>query len=187
MTQDPDQESRSEAVRSARQGTARAALGGALIGALTGLTGSVLVFVQAGRNQEAVEKARRSDVRRVAYAGVGTSFLSFKTEILGVRNFITNPNMTVDERENQYNLKYIPAYAKLQQADLTARLVASSSGKQALAKARPHREKLKDMISAAYTDEHLDGKKFTKEFDAALLKYEELVYRIMDEVDEEVL
>lgn len=173
-------------MRSARQGTALAALGGTLIGALTGLTGSVLVLVEARNSQKAIEEARQSDVRREAYAEVGTSFLSFKTEILGVRNFIVQ-GTTATERQHQYNVKYIPSYAQLQQADMTARLVATESGKKALAKAIPYREKLKDMIAVAYRSEQLDGNKFTKEFDTALMRYEQMIQTIMDQVDEEVL
>ncbi|MGW6973745.1 hypothetical protein [Streptomyces sp. NPDC054952] len=186
MTQEADRQNRRRDLRSARQGTAFAALGGTLIGALTGLTGSVLVFVQAENSQQAIEKTRQSDVRREAYGEVGRSFLSFKTEILGVRNFIVH-DMPLKEREHQFNIKYIPAYAKLQQADMTARLVATEANKKAFRGAIPHREKLKDMIYAAYRSEQLDWDKFPQEFDAALAKYEQVIQAIMDQVDEEVL
>ncbi|MFJ6142566.1 hypothetical protein ACIQH7_03130 [Streptomyces anulatus] len=189
MQQEPEQGDRSSrgTGQSVRQGTALAALGGALIGALTGLAGSLLVYVQAEENQKTASNGRRADIRRAAYVGLGTSFQSFKTEITGVRNFITNPSVTKEQREHQYNKMYVPAYDRLMQADVTVRLVGTAVGKDVLAKSVPQRETLKDMIAAAFTDAELDAAKFAKEFDDALLDYEQAINAVIDKVDAEVL
>jgi hypothetical protein len=71
-----------------------------LIGAVVGLVGSVLVFIQAERVQDATENARQSDVRRNAYAEVGTSSQSFKTEISSVVNLLGE--VEVQEQHNDY-------------------------------------------------------------------------------------
>ncbi|MBT2481972.1 hypothetical protein [Streptomyces sp. ISL-94] len=182
-----EQEHASGTVRSARRGTTLAALGGALIGALTGLAGSVLLYVQADKTQRTTSQARQADVRRAAYAGLGTNFQTFKSEIQGVRNYVTAPVSTQEEREHQYNDRYIPAYAKLTQAEVTVRLVGTDSGKQAMARSVTLRENLRDMVAAAFTATTLDNLKFTKEFNVALMKYEQAINAILDKATEEVL
>ncbi|OKJ09632.1 hypothetical protein AMK20_19135 [Streptomyces sp. TSRI0261] len=189
MQQEREQGDRSSrgAGQSVRQGTALAALGGALIGALTGLAGSLLVYVQAEETQKTASNGRQADIRRAAYVGLGTSFQSFKTEITGVRNFIINPTVTKEQREDQYNKMYVPAYDRLMQADVTVRLVGTAVGKDVLAQSVPQREKVKDMIAAAFTAAELDTVKFAKEFDDALLEYEQAINAVIDKVDAEVL
>ncbi|MFI5739843.1 hypothetical protein ACIA9I_15885 [Streptomyces anulatus] len=189
MQQEPEEADRSSrgAGQSVRRGNALAALGGALIGALTGLAGSALVYVQAEETQKTASHGRQADIRRAAYVGLGTSFQSFKTEIIGVRNFITNPAATKEQREHQYNKMYVPAYDRLMQADVTVRLVGTAVGKGALAQSVPQREKLKNMIVTAFTATELDAVKFAKEFDDALLEYEQAIDAVIDKVDAEVL
>ncbi|NEE07041.1 hypothetical protein G3M58_11370 [Streptomyces sp. SID7499] len=95
--------------------------------------------------------------------------------------------MTKEQREHQYNKMYVPAYDRLMQADVTVRLVGTAVGKDVLAKSVPQRETLKDMIAAAFTDAELDAAKFAKEFDDALLDYEQAINAVIDKVDAEVL
>lgn len=182
-----EQEHESGTVRSARRGTTLAALGGALIGALTGLAGSMLVYVQADRTLKVTSEARQADVRRAAYAGLGSNFQTFKSEIIGVRNYVVSSASTPEEREHQYNDRYIPAYAKLTQGEVTVRLVGTDSGKQAMAQSVPLREDLKDMVAVAFTATTLDRLEFAKKFEDALMKYEQAINAILDKVTEEVL
>ncbi|MGX1502715.1 UNVERIFIED_CONTAM: uncharacterized protein HemX [Streptomyces graminofaciens] len=164
--------------RSSRQNTAFAALSGALIGAVVGLVGSVLVFIQAERVQDATENARQSDVRRNAYAEVGTSSQSFKTEINSVVNLLGE--VEVQEQHNDY---YVPAINKLMQAETTARLVGTTETRKMLAQTVPHREKLMEMVAEAYQGGNLDPNKYLAELE----KYEKSFEAFLDRADDEVI
>lgn len=58
---------------------------------------------------------------------------------------------------------------------------------QVLAQSVAQREKLKDMMATAFTATELDAVKFAKEFDDALLEYEQAIDAVIDKVDAEVL
>ncbi|MFG2611893.1 hypothetical protein [Streptomyces anulatus] len=65
----------------------------------------------------------------------------------------------------------------------TAKVTPSS----VLAQSVAQREKLKDMMATAFTATELDAVKFAKEFDDALLEYEQAIDAVIDKVDAEVL
>ncbi|WP_274562445.1 hypothetical protein [Streptomyces spiramyceticus] len=167
---------------SARQSPAFAALGGALIGAAVGLVGSVLVFIQAERAQDATEHARQSDVRRNAYAEVGTSSQSFRTEIGSVVNFIGEA--TDEETQERHNTHYVPALTKLVQAEQTSRLVGTTETRKMLARTVPPRERLSEMVAFSMQGvEPLDVDKF----DHWMKKYEKAFEAFLDRADDEVI
>lgn len=149
-----------------------------MIGAVVGLVGSVLVFIQAERVQDATENARQSDVRRNAYAEVGTSSQSFKTEISSVVNLLGEV-----EVQEQHNDHYVPAINKLMQAETTARLVGTTETRKMLAQTVPHREKLMEMVAEAYQGEVLDLDKYLAEME----KYEKSFEAFLNRADDEVI
>ncbi|WP_158827781.1 hypothetical protein [Streptomyces sp. NRRL S-118] len=163
------------------QNPAVSALMGALIGAMAGLAGSVLVYVQAERVQDATANARRSDIRRSAYVEVGTSSQSFRTEMNGVVNFIGEASTA--QVEEVHNTRYIPAANKLVQAETTARLVGTAESRRMLARTVPHRESLAEMVALAFQGETLDVDKYSE----VMKKYEDAFAAFMNEADEEVI
>ncbi|WP_420076705.1 hypothetical protein ACOAKG_22840 [Streptomyces sp. JL3001] len=159
-----------------------AALAGSLIGALTGLAGSFLVYKQSEDTREAAADQRISNIRRSAYTDIVNGFENFKTEANGARNFWVAPEATQEEAESQYNDKYVPAYKALVQAQALTRLVGTESARASIKKMTP----LQEEVGGYFVLE--DGDYFDVEnYDSAMKKFTEIVDAFVEKVDEEVV
>ncbi|APU40037.1 MULTISPECIES: hypothetical protein [unclassified Streptomyces] len=119
--------------RPGRGSATTAALAGALIGALAGLTGSTLAYFEAKDTRREEAHARRSDIRRAAYvelAGAVNTYVQQSTQLLSVS---LDPVKTPQERRRQFENGYAPANTDLARAVTTARLVAPPDGRRDLA------------------------------------------------------
>ncbi|MGW7104166.1 hypothetical protein [Streptomyces sp. NPDC054838] len=166
-----------------REGSVLAALVGAVIGALTGLVGSMLVYVQADRIQETAADDRRADIRRAAYVQLGTASTSFVTEMVSMSALIYEER-TVEALERRLNDRINPATTRLVQAEMTARLVGTEESRALLMKTVQRREKLVIIILDASVG---DREKFDSQFTNEEMKYLKAMNTFLDKVDEEVL
>ncbi|KJY18623.1 MULTISPECIES: hypothetical protein [unclassified Streptomyces] len=133
MTQKKDKADDGANGRRRQPSTTTAALAGALIGALAGLTGSTLAYFEAKDTRREEAQARRSDIRRAAYvelAGAANKYVQQATQLLTVS---LDPAKTPQERRRQFESGYAPANTDLARAVTTARLVAPPEGRKDLA------------------------------------------------------
>ncbi|MDN0200575.1 hypothetical protein [Streptomyces sp. S.PNR 29] len=181
MTDDAEADGNHEA-RSQREANPRwvawAALGGSLIGALTGLTGSLLVYKQSEDNQEATANQRTSDIRRTAYTDLVSSFQTFKTEASGYRNLVFQ-EASVEDQNSQFNDKYVPASNKLQQAASLVLLVGTESARTSVKKMNV----LHDRVGGIFVEDVLDLDKF----DTTIAEFTKVVDAFVNKVDVEVI
>ncbi|MFF3020729.1 hypothetical protein [Streptomyces sp. NPDC057939] len=119
--------------------TVIAALGGALIGSLTALTGSFLVHGEAkASRQNAVaerqgaDQERRADIRRQAYVDLASMTNKFIIEANNLSIISLNPNQTDEARTKLFDDDYTPAFTDLQRAIETVRLVTTEDGRRDL-------------------------------------------------------
>ncbi|RST11924.1 hypothetical protein [Streptomyces sp. WAC05950] len=133
MTQKKDKADDGANGRRRQPSTTTAALAGALIGALAGLTGSTLAYFEAKDTRREEAQARRSDIRRAAYvelAATANKYVQQATQLLTVS---LDPAKTPQERRRQFENGYAPANTDLARAVTTARLVAPPEGRKDLA------------------------------------------------------
>ncbi|MFE6910732.1 hypothetical protein [Streptomyces erythrochromogenes] len=133
MTQKKDKADDGSNGRRRQPSTTTAALAGALIGALAGLTGSTLAYFEAKDTRREEAQDRRSDIRRAAYvdlAGAANTYVQQATQLLTVS---LDPAKSEQERRRQFENGYAPANTDLARAVTTARLVAPPEGRKDLA------------------------------------------------------
>ncbi|MEU6299739.1 hypothetical protein [Streptomyces erythrochromogenes] len=133
MTQKKDKSDDGSNGRRRQPSTTTAALAGALIGALAGLTGSTLAYFEAKDTRREEAQDRRSDIRRAAYvdlAGAANTYVQQATQLLTVS---LDPAKSEQERRRQFENGYAPANTDLARAVTTARLVAPPEGRKDLA------------------------------------------------------
>lgn len=174
-----------------------AGLGGALIGALSGLAGSLLVYNQSEENQRIDAKQRQSDARRQGYVVLAAEFQAFKTEINSVRNFYSSyeyaaalpGNSEEDLRKRRegvvkrYNDKFVPAQMELMKAEVLVRMIGTERARGAVTKMVASRNKLLSPLSKAI-DEWSDFNE--AKFDASLKEYEIIVDGFIDKAEGDV-
>ncbi|MFB6936667.1 hypothetical protein [Streptomyces chartreusis] len=153
---------------------ALAALGGSLIGALTGLTGSLLVYNQAEDARRQSELRRTSDIRRSAYNGLVVSSRAYRTEALSTVNLIG-----LEEYDKQHNDKYVPADTKLEQAESLARLVGTESARTLIRKMTKLREQVNRLIAQDYID--------VEKCYATMSEHAKVVDKFVEKIDTEVI
>ncbi|MEU9029444.1 hypothetical protein AB0D46_18360 [Streptomyces sp. NPDC048383] len=177
-----------ERSRARKWSTAGAALTGTLIGAVAGLTGSVLGYYEAGRAREVEVEARRADIRRQAYVEFGTEAQDLATEMSSVRNFVLQyPNdISLKELTQQHNDKYIPALQRIRQAEVTVRLVGTAEARKWLARSVAPREAAVQEVANGYLGIK-SGEKWGDEMLKAVEEFKRNVEAFMDHVDAEVL
>ncbi|MFD3677426.1 hypothetical protein [Streptomyces sp. NPDC058613] len=133
MTQNQDTAGDGAGARARQQrGTTYAALAGALIGALAGLTGSTLAYFEAKDTHREEAGARRADIRRSAYVELAAStnkYVQQATQLLTAR---LDPARTEEQRRRQFEDKYAPANTDLARAVTTVRLVTTPEGRRDL-------------------------------------------------------
>ncbi|MFG3350328.1 hypothetical protein ACGF1Z_35440 [Streptomyces sp. NPDC048018] len=116
--------------RPAHRSAALTALGGALIGALSGLLGSGLGYVQGEKTQVATSNARRADIRRAAYVEHAASCHSFEASLLRLVP-LANEGADKGERRREVEERFIPAIDRLKERFVPAGLFAYSGDEAA--------------------------------------------------------
>ncbi|MFF0159821.1 hypothetical protein ACFYRY_20130 [Streptomyces sp. NPDC005263] len=175
MTDDDEAASRSDVNP---RWVAWAALGGSLIGALTGLAGSLLVYKQAEDNREATAHQRTSDVRRAAYGELVNSFQRYKTETNGYRNLL-NEDAEAQELLSHYNGKVVPAFSKMQQAESLGRLVGTGSARASIKQMSALDDKVGEIFAAETVD--------LNRFDVTMAEFTKVVDAFVYRVDQEII
>ncbi|MFF3862112.1 hypothetical protein [Streptomyces sp. NPDC002209] len=176
--------------RQTQRATILAALGGALIGALAGLGGSVLVYTEAkhARQDEAEARQteadeRRADIRRGAYVDLSTSTTRFIIQASDLLIMSLDPSKTDKDRTRLFDEKYAPANADLARAVTTVRLVTTEAGKRDLDEIGIHyihAGKLVNDTYAATSLEGIDAKKTHEEFLEAVRQHLAALRKFMD-------
>ncbi|MFE2247248.1 hypothetical protein [Streptomyces lavendulae] len=126
--------------RRTQRATILAALGGAFIGALFGLAGSILVYQGAENTRrdavearQAEDAERRADIRRKAYAGLAGSSTKYVDQASTLLLFSINTDNNAVDRTRQMREQYIPASIDLTVSYAAVRLVATDEGRRRLA------------------------------------------------------
>ncbi|KPI02692.1 hypothetical protein OV450_4615 [Actinobacteria bacterium OV450] len=132
MAQKRDKASDGAGGRPKQRGATSAALAGALIGALAGLTGSTLAFFEAKDTHSREAAARRADIRRAAYVELSASTNRFVQQATQLLKTSLDPARTANDRQRVFEDAYAPANTELAQALTTVRLVATHEGRRDL-------------------------------------------------------
>ncbi|MFE7186269.1 hypothetical protein [Streptomyces erythrochromogenes] len=169
--------------------TTTAALAGALIGALAGLTGSTLAYFEAKDTRREEAQARRSDIRRAAYvelAGAANKYVQQSTQLLSVS---LDPAKTPQERQRQFEGGYVPANTDLARAVTTARLVAPPEGRKDLAAIDARSARVGELATDWYAKgpEGVDVTKADAEFAEAVKAQLAALQSFMDRAADESL
>ncbi|MGW2275474.1 hypothetical protein [Streptomyces yangpuensis] len=170
MTQKKDEAGEGASGRPRQRSATTAALAGALIGALAGLTGSTLAYFEAKDTRREEAHARRSDIRRAAYvdlAAAANKYVQQATQLLTVS---LDPAKTPQERRRQFENGYAPANTDLARAVTTARLVAPPDGRRDLAAIDTRSARVGELATGWYAKgpEGVDVGKADAEFAAAV-------------------
>lgn len=144
-----------------QRSTTYAALAGALIGALAGLTGSALAYFEAKDTHREEAGARRADIRRAAYvelAATTNTYVQQATQLLTTR---LDPARTAEQRRRQFEDKYAPANTDLARAVTTVRLVTTPEGRRDLAEIGARSARVGELATERYAEgpEGVDAKK----------------------------
>ncbi|WP_158708553.1 hypothetical protein [Streptomyces sp. NRRL S-244] len=186
--------------RQTQRATILAALGGALIGALSGLAGSVLVYNEAEKTRQdgvearqAEDAERRADIRRGAYVDLAASSNKFVDQATALLAASFLPQNSAEDMHRQESEKYMPAHTALVQSLATVRLVTTDEGRRGLVELgttfRLINEKAtnwnaKDRAEG-FTEEHLN--KLSAEFLSAEDKHLAALRKFLDRAAHEVL
>ncbi|MGW6841163.1 hypothetical protein [Streptomyces sp. NPDC054958] len=175
--------------RTIREGSAFAALGGTLIGAVAGLGGSVLGFFGAVGSQNAQAEAKRAEIRRAAYVALGESSQAFVAKLSEEGTLMLTKRATGENLKRHYDEKFQPAQVKVVQSELTARLVATEEARALLERVIPHRQHLSTLMATTYVDgsEGTDHEKFADELTKTRDSYQKAMEEFLDTVDNEML
>lgn len=189
MTQKKDKAGNVSAERPRQRGTTFAALAGALIGALVGLTGSTLAYFEAKDTHREETGARRADIRRAAYvelAGSTNKFVQQATQLLSVS---LDPAKTPEERRRQFEDKYAPANTDLARALTTVRLVTTPEGRRDLEEISARSTRVGELATAEYVGgpEGVDLKKTGAAFAQAVHQQLAALQTFMDRAADEAL
>ncbi|KOU91498.1 hypothetical protein [Streptomyces sp. XY533] len=189
MTQKKDKADDGANGRRRQPSTTTAALAGALIGALAGLTGSTLAYFEAKDTRREEAQARRSDIRRAAYvelAGAANKYVQQATQLLTVS---LDPAKTPQERRRQFENGYAPANTDLARAVTTARLVAPPEGRKDLAAIDTRSARVGELATGWYGKgpEGVDTAKADAEFTEAVNAQLAALQSFMDRAADESL
>ncbi|MFG2752673.1 hypothetical protein [Streptomyces xanthophaeus] len=132
MTQKKDRADEGARARAKPHGSAYAALVGAGIGALAGLTGSTLAYFEAKDSHHAEAAARRADVRRAAYVELAASTNKYVQQAAQLLSVSLDPGKTAQERRRQFEDRFAPANTDLARSVTTVRLVTTPEGRHDL-------------------------------------------------------
>jgi hypothetical protein len=162
---------------SSNRRVAWAALGGSLIGAVTGLAGSLLVYLQAENTREMTAEQRTADIRRDAYSDLVNRFQTYKTESNSYVNLI-NEEASNEELITQYNDKVIPAFDHLQKAESLGRLVGTESARASIKQIGTLYNKVSEIIAPT----SVDLGKFVDTMDKLTKVVNTFVYKVDTEI-----
>ncbi|MBT1187030.1 hypothetical protein HET69_24290 [Streptomyces sp. CJ_13] len=132
MAEKKDRAGNTTGERPNRRGATFAALAGALIGALAGLTGSTLAYFEAKDTHRAEGAARRADIRREAYVDLSASTNRYVQQATQMLKVSLDPAKSAEDRRRQFEDKYAPANTDLSRAYTTVRLVTTPDGRRDL-------------------------------------------------------
>lgn len=183
MTQKQDKAGDGAGARPAQQrGTAYAALAGALIGALAGLTGSTLAYFEAKDAHREEAGARRADIRRSAYVELAAStnkYVQQATQLLTAR---LDPARTEEQRRRQFEDKYAPANTDLSRAVTTVRLVTTPEGRRDLEEIDARSARVGELATERYLEgpDGVDARKTGAAFAEAVRQQLAALQRFMD-------
>ncbi|MFF1496615.1 hypothetical protein [Streptomyces sp. NPDC058304] len=186
MEQETESAGRGDAERSVHRSTALAALGGALIGALSGLLGSGLVYVQGEKTQNTTASARRADIRRTAYVEYAASCHAFETAIIRLAPMV-GADSDQNERRREVQEGFIPVVDRMNRAGMTVRLVGSDRSRTLFTEVEQGWRGVTYKVSDAYGKPVPDLKKFIIEITEDLKDFQRALNEFLDEVDGEVL
>ncbi|MGW6981909.1 hypothetical protein ACWGE1_21100 [Streptomyces sp. NPDC054932] len=170
MTQKKDKADDGASERPKQRSTTSAALAGAMIGALAGLTGSTLAYFEAKDTRREEAHARRADVRRAAYVELAASANKYVAQATQLLSLSLDPTKTDQERRRQFEDRYVPANTDLARALTTARLVTPPEDRAALAAIETRSTRVGTMATEWYGNgpEGVDVKKADAEFAEAV-------------------
>ncbi|MEU9304064.1 hypothetical protein [Streptomyces sp. NPDC048269] len=189
MTQKKDTASDGAHERPKQRSTTFAALAGALIGALAGLTGSALAYFEAKDTHREEAGARRADIRRAAYVELAAStnkYVQQATQLLSVR---LDPAKSAEERRRQFEDKYAPANTDLARAVTTVRLVTTPEGRRDLERIGIRSARVGELATDRYVEgpEGVDVKKTGAEFAEAVRQQLAALQAFMDRAADSAL
>ncbi len=186
MEQETESAGRGDAGRSMHRSTALAALGGALIGALSGLLGSGLGYVSGENTQNATASARRADIRRTAYVEYAASCHTFDTAVIRLAPMV---GVEFDQMERRREVRegFIPAIDRMNRAGMTVRLVGTDRSRTLFTEVEKGWRTVAYKVSGAYGKPVQDLKKFTVEIVGDLKVFQRALNAFLGEVDAEVL
>ncbi|MFG2616879.1 hypothetical protein ACGFXC_04590 [Streptomyces sp. NPDC048507] len=175
--------------RPRRRGTAFAALTGALIGALAGLTGSVLAYVEAGNAHRDDADARRADIRRAAYvelAATTNAYVQQATQLLSVS---LDPARSAEDRRRLFEEKYSPANTDLARAVTTVRLVTPPADRRDLERIGDLSTRVGEIATArsAKGPEGADARKEAAAFEQAVREQLDALQAFLDKAADQVI
>ncbi|MFD9078216.1 hypothetical protein [Streptomyces erythrochromogenes] len=173
--------------RSPRQNTTLAALTGALIGALAGLAGSVLVFVQSEASRDAAAEARRADIRRSTYIDLGARTQTYTIELTTAVNMGADLSVSKDDLRKQCDDQLLPALGALHQARTSVHLVTSKPGREALAAMDSPVSELVDTGNQACARKYVNPSTFASGAIAARAKLLQTMQEFLDKVAAETI
>lgn len=124
---------------------------GALLGALGGLTGSYMVYRQAGREQDIAAANRLADIRRVVYSDFVAQATSLRSAYIDFENEVSSGRSVATLRA-QYRTGLRVELEEFARATASVQLVATSSVKNAVEAVIASRNHVSRLVSAA-----LDG------------------------------
>ncbi|MFI1282293.1 MULTISPECIES: hypothetical protein [unclassified Streptomyces] len=174
--------------RPRQHGTAFAALWGALIGALAGLTGSTLAYFEAKDTHREETHARRADIRRAAYVELAASTNKYVQQATQLLTVSLDPAKSPEQRQRQFEDKFAPANTDLSRALTTVRLVTTPEGRSDLKEIEARSAQVGAMATG-YPEgpEGVDLKKTDAEFDAAVRRQLAALQTFMDRAADESL
>ncbi|GLX19861.1 hypothetical protein [Streptomyces lavendulae] len=186
--------SQAEGSRNSRW-VAIAGISGALIGALTGVAGTAIGYLENNESRKVDLEQRQSDIRRKSYADLVAEFQTLKLKGNTVRNYIivvANPESKESEEWKKqqwakagelYNKDFVEALNRSWQTVAAVNLVASDSARDDVQKFAESRDRMAEL-----GDSILNGKQFDwQKFDKAVTDCQSSVEGFLLEVRDEVL
>ncbi|MFD4241015.1 hypothetical protein ACFWP3_05360 [Streptomyces sp. NPDC058525] len=175
--------------RTGGRGTVFAALAGTLIGAVAGLTGSLLGYLEAKDTHRSEADARRADIRRTAYVELAASISKYEQQATQLLNVSLDPARTAEEERRQFEDKYAPANTDLSRAITTVRLVAPKDARRDLEELEARSARVGELASNWYGKgpEGVDLRKVEAEFDEATKRQLASLQEFMDKAADQAL
>ncbi|MGP3683465.1 hypothetical protein ACTVZO_01935 [Streptomyces sp. IBSNAI002] len=175
--------------RSRGRGPVFAALAGTLIGAVAGLTGSLLGYLEAKDTHRGEADARRADIRRTAYVELAASTSKYVQQAAQLLNISFDRARTPEERRRQFEDKYAPANTDVIRSLTTARLVAPEDARSGLEKLDALSARVGEIATSWYgkSPEGVDARKVDAEFEEAVRRQLASLQEFMDKAAEQAL